>query len=248
MDWIGDRWDDLEPLLQLPHWGALAFTLIFVLFWTRLGPRVRIFRVGAWLALVVGAVLFPVTVIWVQPEVQESARDLMIAVTDQPAVDSQPLLSGLAVAIVRAAGQEALQIIGIVFVLFLLGFRGDLGTALAVGLGSALGFAMYESATALTPLLNLGMSGDSMIPILRGLFQVGAHVGTGLMLGRAWVEGRYLRYFLIATALHGALGYSAVLAISGWSDGAVLVYFGAVGLLACVGGAAIAGARLRQGR
>jgi len=29
-----------------------------------------------------------------------------------------------------------------------------------------------------------------VIPILRGLFQVGAHVGTGLMLGRAWVEGR----------------------------------------------------------
>jgi len=149
------------------------------------------------------------------------------------------------VAVVREAGQEVLQIIGIEVVLFLLGFRGDLGTALAVGLGVALGFAMFESETALSPVLNSGMSGDSATPIVRGLFQVGAHVGTGLMLGRAWVEGRYVRYFLIATALHGALGYAAVLALSGWSEVAVLVYFGAVGLLAFVWGAAIAGARLR---
>lgn len=245
MDWTADRWQDLQPLLNLPHWGAIAFTLIFILFWTRLGPRVRFFRVGAWLALLVGLILYPVTVLWVQPELQTSARDLLILMFDQPGVDSRPLLSGLANAIVRAASQEILQIIGIVFILFLLGFRGDLATALAIGVGVAVGFAIFESENALSPVLNARMSGASAIPIVRTGFLIGAHLGTGLMLGRAWVEGRYVRYFLIATLLHGALAYASVLLVHGWSDLAALIYFAAFGLLAFVWGSAIAGARTR---
>ena len=245
LEWLDARWVDLQPVLQLPHWGALGFGLMFVLFWTRLGPRVRFFRVGAWLAALVGVALFPLTVLWVQPELEKTARDLMIAFFDQPTVYSRPLTTGLALVLVRAAGQEALQIIGIVFVLFLLGFRGDLGTALGVGIGVAIGFGLYQSQLALSPVLSEGITGSSVMPIVRGLFLVGAHLGTGLMLGRAWVEGRYVRYFLMATVLHGALGYAGVLLVAGWTEVAALVYFAAIGMLAFVWGAAVGGARLR---
>ena len=245
MEWVDVRWQDLQPVLQMPHWGALGFSLIFVLFWTRLGPRVRFFRVRAWLATLVGAAIFPITILWVQPELEKSARDLLIALFEQPVVDSRPLTSGLALVMVRAAGQEVLQIIGIVFVLFLLGFRGDLGTALGVGIGIAIGFALFQSQLALSPVLEGGITRESALPIVRGLFLVGAHLGTGLMLGRAWIEGRYVRYFLIATALHGALGYAGVLLVAGWSEVAALTYFAAMGMLAFVWGAAVGGARLR---
>ncbi len=245
MEWLDARWGDLQPVLQMPHWGAVGVSLIFALFWTRLGPRVRFFRVGAWLAALVGVALYPITVLWVQPELEQTARDLLIALFDQPAVDSRPLLTGLALVMVRGAAQEALQIIGIVFVLFLLGFRGDLGTALGVGMGMAMGFALYQSQLELTLVLDGGISGWSALPIVRGAFLVGAHLGTGLMLGRAWVEGRYVRYFLIATALHGTLGYAGVLLVAGWSEVAALAYFGAMAMLAFVWGAAVGGARRR---
>lgn len=245
MAWIDALTRSLHPVSQIPHWGSLVFCTIFVLFWTRLGPRVRFFRVRAWVAVIVGGLLYPITILFVQPELEKTARDLLVTLFEQHLVDSRPLLSGLALVLVRSAGQEALQIVGIVFVLFLLGFRGDLATALGVGMGIGIGFGVFELQLAFRPVLAEGLSKDSIFPLTQGLFLIGAHLGTGLMLGRAWVDGRYVRYFSIATLLHGALGYASVLQLSGWSELATLGYFAAFGMLAFMWGATVAGARLR---
>ena len=245
MAWIDALTHSLQPVLQIPHWGSLVFSAIFVLFWTRLGPRVRFFRVRVWLAAGVGALLYPITILFVQPELERSARDLLVTLFEQPLVDSRPLISGLVLVLVRSAGQEAVQITGIVFVLFLLGFRGDLATALGVGMGIGIGFGVFESQLAFRTVLSEGLSRDSILPLAQGLFLIGAHLGTGLMLGRAWIDGRYVRYFFIATLLHGALGYASVLQLSGWSELATLGYFAAFGMLAFMWGATVGGARLR---
>ena len=243
MAWFGSRWEEIALLLQVPHWGAVGFSVVFALFWTRLGPAVGWIRISAAAAFVAGIILYPITVLWVQPDVQNASRDLLISLFGQEAVDGRPLLTGAYSSVIRALAQEILRLVGILIVILAAGRSSDRAAVVTVGLLVALGFALFESIRFLSPALTTGLSSQSAFPIVRELFLVGAHLGAGLMLGRAWFDGRFFRYVTIAALLHAALGYASVLQVSGWSPNAALAYFAAVATLAFFWGSSIATAR-----
>jgi hypothetical protein len=243
MAWIVARWEELNLLFQVPHWGAVGFSLVFALFWTRLGPPLRLFRLSALIAFGVGIVLFPITVIWLQPDVQSSSRDLLISIAGQESVDGRPLLAGAYSSLVRAAAQEIVLLFGILLVVLATGRRRDRSAAVTIGVLTALGYALFESVRFVTPALEAGLSAQSALPLVRELFLVGAHVGAGMILARAWIDGRFVRYFAIAALLHAALAYEAVLQVSGWSANSALAYLSAVATLAFFWGLSIATGR-----
>ena len=243
MDWIVARWDELELLLEVPHWGAVGFSVVFGLFWTRLGPPLRLFGPWALITLVAGAVLFPVVVIWLQPDLHSSSRDLLISVAGQEPVDGRPLLTGAYSSMVRAAAQEIVLLFGILLVILASGRRRDKAGTVTVGVLIALGYALFESVRFLTPVLDAGLSTQSALPLVRELFVVGAHVGAGMILARAWIDGRFIRYFAIATILQAAVAYEAVLQVSGWPPTWSLAYLSAVAALAFFWGSSIATGR-----
>ena len=243
MDWIVARWDELGLLLQVPHWGAVGFSVIFGLFWTRLGPPLRLFRAWALIALVAGGALFPVVVIWLQPELHSASRDLLVSIAGQEQVDGRPLLTGAYSSITRAAAQEIVLLFGILLVIAASGRHRDKAAVVTVGVLTALGYALFESARSLTPALDAGLSSQSALPLVRELFVVGAHVGAGMILARAWIDGRFIRYFAIATILQAAAAYEGVLQVSGWPATWSLAYLAAVAALAFFWGSSIATAR-----
>lgn len=243
MDWIAARREELLLLLTLPHWGALGFGVVFALLWTRLGPPLRFFRPGAFFGIALGAILYPVTVLWVQPEISSAARDALLAIFGQEAVNGRPLAAGAVSALVQAASQEAVQLFGILAVMFVVGFRRDVPTVVTAGVSIALGFSLFEAERFLTPALRSGLTVESALPLVRQLFLIGAHVGAGMMLARSWVDGRFVRYFLVATVLHAALAFAAVLLVSGWPATAALAYFAGIATLGFFWGSGIATAR-----
>lgn len=243
MDWFTARFNELKLLLGPPHWGAVGFVLVCALFWTRLGPPLRLFRLASVVALGAGILLYPITVLWVQPDLQRATRDLLISLSSQQAFDSRPLLAGAASSLIHGASQEILKLMAIVLVILALGYRREAATAVTLGLLAALGFALFEGERFVTPALNAGLTWQTSPPLVRELFLVGAHLGTGMMLGKACVDGRFVRYFLIASLMHAALAYAAVLQVSGWAPNGVLAYFAAVAALAFFWGSAIATAR-----
>ena len=243
MAWFNARWRELGVLLAPPHWGALAFCVAFALFWTRLGPKASLMRPAAWLGFAAGVLIFPLTVLWVQADIQKASHDLLTAVAGQETVDARPLLSGAFLSLTGAAAQEILKLLAILFVIFLLGYRRDIPTALSVGVAVALGYALFEGERFLTPVLNEGLTNRSASPLVRSLFQIGAHVGTGMVLARSWVDGKFVRYFLIAVILQAALSYGAVLQLQGLAHNGILAYHAAIALLAFSWGSAIAVAR-----
>ncbi len=243
MAWIVARWEELDLLFQVPHWGAVGFSLVFGLLWTRFGPPLRLFRLSALIAFGAGILVFPITVIWLQPDLQSSSRDLLISLAGQESVDGRPLLTGAYSSLVRAAVQEIVLLFAILLVILATVRRRDRSAAVTIGVLTALGYALFESVRFVTPALEGGLSAQSAIPLVRELFLVGAHVGAGMILARAWIDGRLVRYFAIATLLHAALAYEAVLQVSGWSPGSSLAYLSAVAALAFFWGLSIATGR-----
>ena len=243
MDWIVARWDELELLAQVPHWGALGFSVVFGLFWTRLGPPLRLFGPWALIALIGGAVLFPVVVTWLQPELDSASQDLLISMAGQEQVDGNTLVAGAYSSTVRAAAQEIVLLFGILLVIMASGRRRDKAAVVTVGILTALGYALFESVRFVTPALDAGLSTQSALPLVRALFVVGAHVGAGMILARAWIDGRFIRYFATATLLQAAMAYEAVLQVSGWPPTWSLAYLSAVATLAFFWGSSIATGR-----
>lgn len=243
MVWIEARWEELSVLFQAPHWGAIGFSLIFALFWTRFCPPLQLFRIFALIAFCIGIILFPVTVIWVQSDVQTASRDLLIAIAGQESVDGRPLIAGLYSSLVRAGSQQVLLLFGILLAVAVAGRRRDRSGALAIGILTALGYALFESVRFLTPDLQTGLSTQSVLPIVRELFLMGGHIGSGMILARSWVDGRFVRYFAIAVLLNAAIVYEAVLQLSGWSTYSALAYLAAVATLAFFWGLSIGTAR-----
>ena len=99
----------------------------------------------------------------------------------------------------------------------------------------------------LTPALDAGLSTQTALPLVRELFVVGAHVGVGMILARAWIDGRFIRYFATATLLQAAVAYEAVLQVSGWPPIWSLVYLSAVAALTFFWGSSIATGRKLEG-
>ena len=163
--------------------------------------------------------------LWVQPDLQRATRDLLISLSSQQAFDSRPLLAGAASSLIHGASQEILKLTAIVVVILGLGYRHEAATAVTIGLLAALVFALFEGERFVTAALSAGLTWQTSPPLVHELFLVSAHLGTGMMLGKARVDGRFARYFLIASLMHAALAYVAVLQVSGWAPNRVLAYF-----------------------
>ena len=243
MDWIVARWDELETLVQIPHWGAVGFGVVFGLLWTRLGPPLKLFVPWVVIALIAGAALSPVVDSWIQPELHSASQDLLATLAGEEPVDGNSLLTEAYSSVVGAAAREAALLFGILLIIAASGSRRDKAATVTIGVLTALGYALFESVGLLTPTLDAGLSTDLALPLVRELFAVGAHVGAGMILARAWIDGRFIRYFVIATLLQAAVAYEGVLQDSGWPATWSLAYLSAVATLAFFWGSSVATGR-----
>lgn len=243
MDWILARWDELQALVELPHWGAVGFGVVFGLFWTRLGPPLKLYLPWAAIALIAGAALSPVVTTWIQPELHSASQDLLLHIAGEEPFGGNSLLTGAYSAVVGEAAQEVALLFGILLIIAASGSRRDKAATMTIGILTALGYALFESAGLLTPALDAGLSTRLALPLVRELFVVGAHIGAGMILARAWIDGRFIRYFVIATLLQAAVAYEGVLQESGWPATWSVAYLSAVATLAFFWGSSIATGR-----
>lgn len=245
MDLLDGVFNFAETLTAIPHWGALAFSMIAVLFWTRIGPSVQFSKVAAWLGVVVGCGAHPAIDQWVSPTIDRTVNDLVAYINERLDVVFSYELANVPSSLGQSSGQQFVLLIGILLVMFFLGLRGDRDSVLAAGQGVAIGLALMEGQHVVGPLLMNPIDSSMTVLLLKNIFVVAAYIAAGLILARSWIDGCYARNFFLAIIFQAALSYMYVPDVLDWPPLMLLVIYAAVAFLGFVISSSMATARVR---
>tara|TARA_Y100000588_G_scaffold307988_1_gene332381 strand:- start:46 stop:783 length:738 start_codon:yes stop_codon:yes gene_type:complete len=245
MDFLNSALKLAETLTATPHWGALAFSIIAVLFWTRIGPSVQLSKVAAWLGVVVGCGAHSVINQRVSPAIDRTVNDLVGYISDRLNIVFSYELANVPTVLGQSSGQQFVLLISILLVMFFLGFRNDRESVLATGQGVAIGLALMEGQQVVGPLLINPVDSSMTVPLLKNMFVVAAYIATGLILARSWIDGCYARNFFLAIMFQAALSYMYVPDVLNWPPGVILAVYAALAFLGFLISGSMAMARVR---
>lgn len=177
------------------HWGPAVLAVAAALLWTRLFRPPRLDGWGFWLGIGVGVPVAWLSLAWIEPNVSEAVTDLLLGLGIGSQLDPHPqrLIAILIGQVLALVALTAVYILGQV--------RSRPAPTLAAGQGLGIGYGVYVLQLELPDAFAGGLDGDLLLPALAGTLLIGVHIGTGMLLALARLNGSYVYRALQAGAV-----------------------------------------------
>lgn len=249
----------MNPLTFLsgPDWRSAVLAAFFTLPWLALLARGALKRLWPWAALLAGAVVFPLSIAWVQTPIQQGLSALWLSLLGPQGIQAH--LLAVAVPSIAATGlvQESAKLAATGAGLWLAWRaagaeplperRGLLGLALGAAAGA--GFGGLEAFWTFNTIFASGWTWGTvqlggplaLLGFVERFFAVPFHIGIAALAGYGLATGRTWRFLLLAMGLHGVVNYGAFLGQAVFMPrGSVAGLLGVEAWVALVGGASMA--------
>lgn len=199
------------------HWGPAVLAVAAALLWTRLFRPPRLNRWGFWLAIGAGVLVAWLYSVWIEPNVGDAVTDLLVGLGLGSQLDPHPQRL-IAILIEQVLALTALAIV------YILGqVRAQPAPTLAVGQGLGIGVGAYVLQLRLPDAFAGGLSGELLWPALAGTLLVGLHVGAGMLLSLARLNGAYVYRGLQAGVILFVARYLSDVSDPVWQVGGLAV-------------------------
>ncbi len=207
----------------LPDWRSALLAALFTLPWLLILGRGQLRRWQTWGALVAAAVLFPISLAWVQAPIEQGLNLLWSRVLDAAAIQRYLLAVGVPTMVVTGLVQESVKLLIAVVALRLLGATRRPLAGLAVGAAAGAGYGGFEAFWVFNQVFAAGVTWatvqlagvGALLSLIERFVAVPFHVGATALAGYGYASGRPWRFLLLAIVLHSAMNYSAVLLQAG---------------------------------
>jgi uncharacterized membrane protein YhfC len=215
----------LSPLdfVGILDWRSAVLALLFVAPWLALLAGRRLGRPWLWVIVSLGALLFPVSIAWIQVPIQQGLNKLWVSRFPVPTIERFLLLFGLPSIVVAGLVQEVVKFgIGIAG-LYLIGERRTPRAGLAMGAAAGAGYGGMEAFWVFNQIFAAGftlgtiqLAGMAALTgFIERFFAVMFHIGVASVATYGYASGRPWRFLLIAIGLHSLADYTAVLLQAG---------------------------------
>ncbi len=214
-----DYFLDAKIIFRDPSLWGIGIALVFGTFWiVLLAPR-QAARPTFWVMFLLGALAFVPAIAWVQSPLQTLLGQGLTRLWTMEQLQERVLLAVVPQILIGGLVQEGLKFIPLAIWFFAVR-RGVAGPKSSLILGAALGagFAIVEGQWVLNTLFAQGFTWetlqigwDAYLPFIERFFIMGFGVAAGGLM--AWGLARRLGWqsYLVASVLHGAINYGAVL-------------------------------------
>lgn len=190
---------------------ALAFAAPWLLLLA--GRRLR--NVWLWVVFAVGAVLFPVSIAWVQVPIQQGINGLYLRTMGAQTAQSYALLTGIPVVFVAGLVQEVVKFGDGVAGLYLAHARRSVRVGLAMGAAAGAGYGAAEAFWVFNQVFGAGFTlatvqlagWPALLPFIERFFTVMFHTGVAAVAVFGYASRRPWRYLLLAIVLHASVDY-----------------------------------------
>ncbi|MDI7276484.1 MAG: hypothetical protein QME94_10930, partial [Anaerolineae bacterium] len=194
-------------------------------------------------ALAAAALLFPLSIAWVQTPAQRGLGALALRLLGGAALRRYGLLAGAPGIVVTGVVQEGVKLLVAMVALRRLGVGGQKRAGLAVGAAVGAGYGGMEAFWTFNVILAMGWSWatvqllgpQAFLGFVERLYVVPFHIGAAALAAYGCAAGRSGRFLLLAIALHSALNYGALLAGAGVIGVAAFEAWGALVAAVAVG-------------
>jgi hypothetical protein len=211
----------MNPLdfVGTPDWRSAVLALAFAAPWLVLLAGRWLRRLWAWAAVVASAVLFPLSIAWVQVPIQRGINALYANYLPAEAVSRYLALIGLPLVLIAGLVQEVAKFGVAVAGLHLVHARGSPRGGLALGAASGAGYGAMEAFWTLNTVFAAGFTWatvqlagpGALLSFVERFFAVMFHIGVASVAAYGYAIRRPWRYLLLAIVLHTLADYVVIL-------------------------------------
>ncbi len=229
----------------MPDWRSALLAVLFALPWLTALAWGRLRCGWLWAAVAAGAVLFPLSIAWLQVPLQQALSALWVTLLGLEGIRRYLLLVSLPSLVVASAVQEGAKLVVAILALRLARARGDGQAGLAFGGAGGAGYGGFEAFWTLNAIFAAGWSWATvqlggpaaLLGFAERLYAVPFHVGSAALAAYGYATGRTWRYLLLAVGLHTLLNYGIALAQAGLLGTLAIEVWGALVAVATISAA-----------
>jgi uncharacterized membrane protein YhfC len=167
----------------------------------------------------VGAILFPLSIAWVQVPIQQAINNLYVKTVPIETLQQYVLLIGVPVVLIAGLVQEVVKFADAVAGLYLVRARHSARAGLALGAAAGAGYGAAEAFWVFNQIFGSGFTWATVqlggIAALTGFierfFTVMFHTSIVSVAAYGYATGRPWRYLLLAIGVHTVVDYTSVL-------------------------------------
>jgi hypothetical protein len=215
----------LSPLdfIGIPDWRSAVLAVLFAAPWLILLAGRRLRRPWLWGMVVLAAVLFPISIAWIQVPIQQGLNRLWLSLFPTATIERFLLLFAVPSIVVSGLVQEVAKFgIGVAG-LYVTGERRNARAGLATGAAAGAGYGGMEAFWVFNRIFAAGftlgtiqLGGISaLVVFIERFFTVMFHTGVASLSTYGYATGRPWRFLLMAIGLHSLTNYMAVLLQTG---------------------------------
>jgi len=211
----------LSPLyfVGIPDWRSVVLALIFSAPWLVLLAGRRLRRPWLWGIVALSALLFPISIAWVQVPIQQGLNALWLSLFPVATIQRYVLLFGAPSIIVSGLVQEVVKFALGVGGLYLVGERKAPRAGLALGAAAGAGYGGMEAFWVFNQIFAAGFTLGTiqlggitaLLGFIERFFTVMFHSGAASLSTYGYASGRPWRFLLLAIGLHSLTNYIALL-------------------------------------
>jgi hypothetical protein len=210
---------NLLTFVGAPDWRSAVLALAFAAPWLILlaGRWLRNFWV--WVILVVGALLFPLSIAWVQVPIQRAINALYLRALPLETIQRYLFIAGVPPVLVAGLVQEAVKFGDAVAGLYLVREPRSPRAGLAMGAAAGAGYGAMEAFWVFNQIFASGFTWATvqlggvaaLLGFIERFFTVMFHTSIAALAGYGFASGRPGRYLLLAILVHALTDYLAIL-------------------------------------
>jgi hypothetical protein len=211
----------MSPLdfVGVPDWRSAILTLAFAAPWLILLAGRWLRHIWVWLAVALGALLFPLSIAWVQVPIQQAINSLWLRTLPVETIQHYLLLTGLPVVFVAGLVQELTKYGDAVAGLYLVRDSHSPRAGLALGAAAGAGYGVMEAFWLLNQIFASGFTWatvqlggvSALVGFIERFFAVMFHIGVASLAAYGYATRRPWRYLLVAIGLHTLDDYLVIL-------------------------------------
>ncbi|MEJ2212097.1 MAG: YhfC family glutamic-type intramembrane protease [Anaerolineae bacterium] len=210
-------------LVGVPDWRSALLALAFAAPWFLLLAGRWLRRPWLWVVAVAGAVLFSLSIAWVQVPIQQALNDLYLHSLSMDVIQRYVLLLGAPLVLVAGLVQEVAKFLGAVAGLHLDRRPHVARAGLAFGAAAGAGYGVAEAFWVLNQVFAAGFTwatvqlngAAALVSFIERIFAVMFHIGIASLAAYGYAIHRPWRYLLLAILLHAVVDYTAVMVQAG---------------------------------
>jgi uncharacterized membrane protein YhfC len=215
----------MSPLafVGTPDWRSAVLAIAFAAPWLLLLAGRWLRRPWVWAVVLVGAVLFPVSIAWVQVPIQQGINALYLQNVAPERLQRYVLLAAVPVIFIAGLVQEVAKYGGAVGGLFLVHARRVPTAGLALGAAAGAGYGAMEAFWVFSQIFAAGFTWATvqlggvaaLAAFIERFFTVMFHTAVAALAAYGYAIRRPWRYLLLAIVLHTLVDYMVPLLQSG---------------------------------